>query len=162
MSIVSFFDQFPEFCGVKIEVRGQDGYFDATQMGEAMKAFDGKDRRFNNWTRTASAQRLLNRLSERSGIPVAHDQDLGTQKRAPNQKPLIDWIPGRGNRVWIHPYVAMSYAMTVPEFQADVNIWIVDLMRFGTVNPHILQWTIEEYQRGLEFNRDDIHELYGR
>lgn len=77
------------------------------------------------------------------------------------QKPLIDYVPGDKSRVWIHPYVAMSYAMSLPEFQAMVNIWIVDLMRLGTVNPHILQWTAEEYQRGIEFNRDDIREMWG-
>jgi len=161
MSIVSFFDQFPEFEGVKVEIRGEDGYLDATQMGKAMEAFDGKKRRFNNWTRTDFVKRLLARLSERSGLPISSD-GLDTQKRVPNQKPLIDWIPGKGNRVWIHPYVAMSYAMSVPEFQAEVNIWIVDLMRLGTVNPHILQWTKEEYQKGLAYNRDDINEMYGR
>lgn len=159
MSIVSFFDQFPEFEGTKIEIRGSDGYFDATQMGKAMEAFDGKKRRFNNWTRTDFAVKLLARISERSGIPITHE-NLGTQKRVPNQKPLIDWISGRGNRIWIHPYVAMSYAMSLPEFQAEVNIWIVDLMRLGTVNPHVLKWTVEEYRRGLEFNRDDIKEMY--
>lgn len=159
MSIVSYFDQFPEFEGTKIEIRGVDGYIDATQMGKAMEAFDGKKREFNKWFKNQSTQRLLARLSERSEIPVTHD-NLGGIKMRPNQKPLIDWIPGRGNRIWLHPYVAMSYAMSLPEFQAEVNIWIVDLMRLGTVNPHVLKWTVEEYRRGLEFNRDDIKEMY--
>lgn len=166
MPIVSFFDQFPEFCGVKIQVRGDDGYFDATQMGDAMEAFDGKKRRFNNWTRSDSTTRLLNRLSEKTRIPVTHEslgaQNLDTQNRASKQKPLIDWVPGRGNRVWVHPYVAMAYAMSLPEFQADVVIWLANLNRMGTVNPHVLTWTIEEYQRGLEFNRDDVRDMYGR
>lgn len=161
MPIVSFFDQFPEFCGVKIQVRGDDGYFDATQMGDAMEAFDGKRRAFKSWTRNQGTQRLLNRLSEKTGIPVAHE-NLGEQNRSPKQKPLIDWVPGRGNRVWVHPYVAMAYAMSLPEFQADVVIWLANLNRMGTVNPHVLTWTIEEYQRGLEFNRDDVRDMYGR
>jgi hypothetical protein len=159
MSIVSYFNQFPEFEGVKIEIRGEDGYVDATQMGRAMKAFDGKAREFNKWFKNKNTQRLLTRLSERSELPITHET-LGSRILRPNQKPLIDWISGRGNRIWLHPYVAMSYAMSVPEFQAEVNIWIVDLMRVGTVNPHIMRWTIEEYQRGLEFNRDDIREMY--
>ena len=159
MSILSYFDQFPEFEGTKIEIRGDDGYFDATQMGKAMEAFDGKKRKFSNWTRSDFAVKLMSRISERSGIPISYE-DLGAQKRAPNQKPLIDWVSGRGNRIWLHPYVAMSYAMSLPEFQAEVNIWIVDLMRLGTVNPHVLKWTVEEYRRGLEFNRDDIRDMY--
>ena len=56
--------------------------------------------------------------------------------------------------------MALSYAMSVPEFQAEVNIWIVDLMTLGTVNPHVLQWTKEEYFRGMGYNRDDINDMY--
>jgi len=56
----------------------------------------------------------------------------------------------------------MAYAMSLPEFQADMVIWLTNLNRMGTVNPHILTWTIEEYQRGLEFNREDIRDIYGR
>ena len=77
------------------------------------------------------------------------------------QKYLIDRGENGDSDIWLHPYVAMSYAMAVPKFQAMVNIWIVDLLTLGTVNPHILQWTKEEYQRGIEFNRDDISDMYG-
>jgi len=160
-SIVSYLDQFPEFEGVVVEIRGTDGYFDATSMRNAMKAFDGKTRRFNDWTRTNFAKRLLQRLSDRSEMPVSYGESLGTQILAPNQKPLIDYVRGRGSRVWLHPYVAMSYAMSVPEFQAEVNIWIVDLMVLGTVNPHIMQWTKDQYLQGLQYNRDDITDTYG-
>lgn len=160
MSIISFFDQFPEFEGVTLEIRSVDGYFDAAKMAAAMKAFDGKEHRFNNWTRNDKTKRLLERLSLRSGIPITRET-CGYSKMSSSQKPLIDYIRGDKSRVWLHPYVAMSYAMSVPEFQAEVNIWIVDLMTLGTVNPHILKWTKEEYLRGIEFNRDDIRDMYG-
>lgn len=104
-SIVSFFDQFPEFAGVKITVRGDDGYFDATEMGRAMTAFDGKKRRFSNWTRSNFAQRLLSSISAQSGIPV----DWASSP-SQDQTPLIDYVGGTGSRVWIHPYVAEQYA----------------------------------------------------
>jgi hypothetical protein len=160
MAIVSFFDQFPEFEGVRIEVRGQDGYLDASQMSKAMEAFDGKKRRFNNWTRTDFTKRLLNRLSARTNIPITWE-DSRCSDLSSSQKPLIDYVRGNKSRIWLHPYVAMSYSMSVPEFQAEVNIWIVDLMTLGTVNPHILKWTQDEYLRGVEFNRDDITDMYG-
>jgi len=51
--------------------------------------------------------------------------------------------------------------MSNPEFQADINVWIYEMMTLGTVNPHVLRWTQEEYQRGLQFNRDDISDMYG-
>ena len=73
---------------------------------------------------------------------------------------LIDYVPGRGQKTWLHPYVAVAFAMSVPEFQAEVSIWMVDLMRTGTINPHVLQWSQEEYLRGVQFNRDDIAEMY--
>lgn len=66
MAIVSFFDQFPSFEGSKIQIRGEDGYFDSTSMSQAMQAFDGKRHRFSDWSKTDSAKRLIARLSERS------------------------------------------------------------------------------------------------
>lgn len=159
MTIVSFFDQFPEFEGVQLEIRNADGYFDAAKMSEAMRNFDGKRHRLSDWTKTVTTRRLLERLSLKSGIPISWD--LAPTQSGGKQKPLIDYTPGRGARSWLHPYVAMSFAMSVPEFQAEVNIWIIDLMTLGTVNPHILKWTQEEYQRGVEFNRDDIDDMYG-
>jgi hypothetical protein len=52
--------------------------------------------------------------------------------------------------------------MSVPEFQAEVNIWIVDMLTMRTVNPHVLQWSPAEYLRGMEMVRDDIEEIYGK
>lgn len=154
-AIVSFFDQFPEYNGRKIEIRGTDGYFCASDMSSIL------EKTFSDWRRTQFAQRLLNRLSVRLGLPIDR-QNLGTQIVVSNQIPLVDYIPGRGQKIWIHPALAMSYAMSNPEFQADINVWIYELMTIGTVNPHVLKWTQEEYQRGLEFNRDDISEMYGQ
>ena len=150
-AMVSFFDNFPEYNGRKIEIRSKDGYFSAKDMSAAM----GK--RFDNWSRTQFAKDLLDELSVQSGLPI-DSSDLRSQ----SQTPLVDYIRGGQSGVYLHPYVAMSYAMSDARFQARVNIWIVNLMTLGTVNPHILQWTREEYQRGLEFNRDDISEMYGR
>ncbi len=113
------------------------------------------EKRFTDWRKTNFAKRLLARIQTRSMIPLTWE-DSPTKKI----KPLIDYKGGRGERIWIHPYIAMGYAMSVPEFQAEVNMWFVDLTTLGTINPHFLQWTKEEYQRGLEFNQDDINDLY--
>jgi len=74
---------------------------------------------------------------------------------------LIDYDRSTGGNVWIHPYLVTAYTLQDPILYARVSIWLTDLMRLGTINPHVLQWTIEEYHRGLEFNRDDVRELYG-
>jgi hypothetical protein len=152
--IVSFFDQFPEYNGHRIEIRGKDGYFCASDMSLIL------EKTFTDWRRTKFATRLINRLSERLNIPIDR-QNLGTHKLVPNLIPLIDYVPGRGQKVWVHPALAMSYAMSNPEFQADINVWIWEMMNFGTVNPHVLKWTQEEIERGIQFNQDDIKELYG-
>lgn len=85
-AMVSFFDHSPEFAGQPINIRGIDGYFSGADMSRAMEAFDGKERRFNNWTRTKFASRLLARLSERSGLPIDYS-DLSSQTQTPLSDP---------------------------------------------------------------------------
>jgi KilA-N domain len=150
-AMVSFFDNFPEYEGRKIEIRGKDGYFCATDMSEVL------EKRFTDWRKTDFSKRLLGRLSDRLGIPITWEDSPSKA-----QTPLIDYVSGRGQKIWVHPALAMSYAMSNPEFQADINVWIYELMTIGTVNPHVLRWTADLYQRGVEFNRDDIREMYTR
>lgn len=149
-AIVSFNDHFPEFNGVKIPIRAKDAYFDVTAMNKAL----GK--RFTDWRKTQFSKRLIARIQMRTGIPI--DWEDCTSR---TQTPLIDYVRGDGGRMWVHPYIAMSYAMSDPEFQADINIWVMDLLTLGTVNPHLKQWTKEDFFQGLEYNRDDITEMYG-
>lgn len=149
--MVSFFDQFPEHDGRKIEIRGKDGYFSATDMTACL------NQTFSDWRRTKFATKLIARLAQNLRLPI----DYG-DSRSRSQTPLIDYVRGDGQKMWIHPALAMSYAMSNPEFQADVNVWIYELMTIGTVNPHVLNWTRDEIERGLKFNRDDINEMYNR
>lgn len=152
MSIVSFFDQFPEYNGVKFHFRGSDGYCNVASMNKAM---GGK--RFADWRRSKFAMRVIQELSNQTGIPVDWESQEGGRK---SSTPLIDYDRSQGTGVWIHPYLVTAYALQDPVLYARVSIWLTDLMRLGTINPHIIQWTIEEYNRGLEFNRDDIREMY--
>ena len=151
--MVSFYDQFPEFNGRKIEIRGTDGYFCATDMSQVL------EKTFSNWRRTKFAERLLSRLSTRLNLPIDRESDCANSPSR-NLVPLVDYVRGDGQKMWIHPALAMSYAMSNPEFQADINVWIYELLNFGTINPHVLKWTREEIDRGIEMNRDDIKEMY--
>jgi len=158
MGIVSFFDQFPEYNGVKFHFRGSDGYCKVSCLNEAM---GGK--RFADWYRGKFAKSVISEISRQTGIP---ERTLRKGRRFSTLPGtwtvgLIDEIPGRNGGVWIHPYLVTAYALQDPILYARVSIWLTDLMRLGTINPHVLQWTIEEYHRGLEFNRDDVRELYG-
>ena len=154
--MVSWFDQFPEYNGQKIEIRQKDGYFSATDMSAVL----GK--RLTDWRKTDFAKRLLARLSEKSRIPLEQRFDGTLGETSQSASALIQYDLKGKQKVWLHPYVAMSYAMSNPEFQAEINIWIGDLMTLGTVNPHYLNWTKEEIERGLKFNRDDINSMYSR
>ena len=49
MPIVSFFDQFPEYNGQRISIRGTDGYFSATDMSRVLK------KRLTDWRKTKFA-----------------------------------------------------------------------------------------------------------
>jgi len=151
--MVSFSDQFPEFNGRKIEIRKKDGYFSATDMSQVL------DKTFSDWKRTKFAERLLNRLSDRLNLPIDRESDYANS-RSRSQVPLVDYVRGDGQKMWIHPALAMSYAMSNPELQADINVWIYELLTLGTVNAHVLKWTREELERGIEMNRDDIKEMY--
>lgn len=155
-AMVSFFDQFPEYNGRSIEIRKKDGYFSATDMSAVLQ------KRLTDWRKTEFAKRLLTRLSEKSRMPIEQKFEGVMGESGQSASALIQYDLGGDRKVWLHPYVAMSYAMSNPEFQAEVNIWIVDLMTLGTVNPHYLSWTKEEIERGQKFNRDDVSDLYYR
>lgn len=152
-AIVSFFDQFPEYNGRKIEIRGKDGYVCAGDISKAI------NKRFSNWKRTGFAQEVLEELSLQTGIPIDREGVLNTEH--PLKTPLIDYVRESGGKIFVHPSVAFAYSMSEARFFARISIWLSDLATLGTVNPHILQWTKEEYQRGLDFNRDDIKDMYG-
>lgn len=154
MAIVSFFDQFPVYNGVKFHFRGSDGYCNVAALNKAMGG-----RRFADWARTKFAKEVIEEISNLSGIPINWESQGGGGGSA---TPLIDYDRSSGGGVWIHPYLVSAYALQDPKLYARVSIWMGELMSLGTINAHVLQWTYSEYMRGLEYNRDDIDDLYGR
>lgn len=148
--IVSYFDQFPEWNGIRFEFRGDDGYANVTTLNAAL------NRRFTDWRRTKFAQELLDELSIGYGIPIDWE-DSPSQ----TQKPLVDYSRGGSQAMYVHPAVALSYCMSNPRLQARINMWIINMLTLGTPTPHYKDWSALEYLRGLDFNRDDIREMYG-
>ena len=151
--IVSYFDQFPEWNGIQFEFRGSDGYVNVTSLNKAL----GK--RFSNWRRTKFAQELLDELSIIYNLPIDWEGDCSDLSS--RSKPLIDYIRGNEGIMHIHPAVALSYCMSKPRLQARVNAWIINMLTTGTATPHYKDWSTLEYLRGIEFNRDDIRDMYG-
>ena len=112
----------------------------------------------------------------------------GAQICAPPQKPLIDYIPGDNavkgladlpshlryglqeshgasllgyGGTFAHPDIAIAFAQWCsPAFRLWVSRQIRHLMTYGEVNLHYREWSKEEIERGIEFSRDDIREMY--
>lgn len=158
-AMVSFFDQFPEYNGQSIEIRGKDGYVSVRDISKAI----GK--RFNNWTRTQFAKDVLEELSRLTRLPVANsDTELVVKSDysflSSRSNALIDYVRGDAGSIFVHPSVAFAYSMSDAKFFARISLWLSQMQEFGTVNPHVRDWTKEEFERGLKFNRDDLEELY--
>ena len=156
--MVSFFDNFPEYNGQKIEIRGKDGYVSVRDISKAI----GK--RFNDWTRTKFAKEVLDELSLQTKLPIARENNEKSDyahMRSRSQAPLIDYVRGNEESIFVHPSVAFAYSMSNARFFARISLWLTQLHETGTVNPHVQQWTKDEYERGLKFNRDDITDMYG-
>ena len=77
-------------------------------------------------------------------------------------KALIDYVRGDESSVFVHPSVAFAYSMSNAKFFARISLWLSQMQETGTVNPHVKDWTQEEFQRGLKFNREDINDMYSR
>ena len=159
--MLSWFDQFPEYNGQKIEIRGKDGYVSVRDISKAI------NKRFNNWTRTRFAKEVLEELSLLTRLPIANSEMELTSKSDYSQmssrsKALIDYVRGDESSVFVHPSVAFAYSMSDAKFFARISLWLSQMQETGTVNPHVKDWTQEEFQRGLKFNRDDINDMYSR
>lgn len=149
--IVSYFDQFPEWNGIRFEFRGEDGYVNVTTLNQAL------NKRFTDWRKTKFAQELLDELSQGYSMPIDWEDSPSR-----SEKPLVDYVRGDEQKMYVHPAVALSYCMSNPRLQARINMWILNMLTLGTPTPHHKDWTTLEYLRGMEFNRDDICDLYGR
>lgn len=152
-NIVSFFDQFPEYEGRSVEIRGSDGYVSVTDLNGIL----GK--RFTDWRKTAYSKDLLDELSKIYRIPI----DLGESSQI-NSKALVhrEFRGGReGNKIYVHPAVAIAYCSSNGRFMARVSAWVANMAMNGAATIHVQDWTAMEYLRGVEFSRDDIREMYG-
>ena len=103
--MVSFFDNFPEYNGQKIEIRGKDGYVSVRDISKAI------NKRFNDWTRTKFAKEVLDELSFQTKLPIAHENDEQSDyahMRSRSQTPLIDYVRGNEESIFVHPSVAFA------------------------------------------------------
>jgi hypothetical protein len=72
---------------------------------------------------------------------------------------------GTGERLegtWAHPDLAIEFARWCsPAFGLWCNRQIRHLLTHGEVNLHHAEWTPQQHSKGIQYNRDDIEDMYG-
>ncbi|MTJ14658.1 KilA-N domain-containing protein [Anabaena sp. UHCC 0187] len=117
-----------------VSQRKTDGYISATKLTKAYEIQTQKKRNPNDWFEKDRTHQFLNLLQNKTGIEI---YDL-VQKRE----------EGRNKEIWIHPKLAVSFAMWLsPEFEMMVSEWVEQWLLIGqtptTSEPAILH----PYQR---------------
>jgi hypothetical protein len=113
-------------------------------LGDIAKPF-GK--RIDNWMRLEQTTSLLREFS---------------QEPSYNGIPPIKTKEGRGGGTFAHPDIAIQFAQWCsPGFALWVSRQIRHLLEYGEVNLHHTEWTREQHVNGIQYNRDDIEEMYG-
>lgn len=109
------------FNGQNIRVRKGDNYLNANDM---LGAFGKKRNYFGEWCKYKAASAYISVVSRTSGIPEHELIDV-IQKGTSNE--------GRGT--WIHPDVAIRFAMDINEdFGYQVVLWVRELLSRGEVH----------------------------
>jgi hypothetical protein len=117
--------------GQAVEQRQQDGYVNATQLCKAHRQKTGERKDPSEWFSNKSAQSALAKLSEITGIPVIN---------------LIQQKTGRYGGTWIHPRLAVRFAMWLSEdFSLQVEDWVHEWLASG-YNPIQLEADADRVQ----------------
>lgn len=103
-------------------------------------------KRVDNWMRLKSTTSLLREFEQDSSY---------------NGNPPVFSKEGRTGGTWAHPDIAIQFAQWCsPGFALWVSRQIRHLLTYGEVNIHYREWSDEQYQRGVDLNREDVKELY--
>lgn len=100
-----------------VEQRQLDGYVNATQLSKAHREKTGERKDPSNWLETQSAKGAIAKLSAITGIPVIK---------------IVEQKTGRYGGTWIHPRLAVRFAMWLSEdFSLQVEDWVHEWMSSG-------------------------------
>jgi hypothetical protein len=120
--------------GLVVNQRKADGYISATKLTKAYEKQTGKYRNPNLWFEKDRTNEFLERLSDRTGIEV---YEL-VQKKG----------EGKNREIWIHPKLAVSFAMWLsPEFEVMVSEWVEQWLFAGKAPTTQEPVTLHPYQR---------------
>ncbi|HEY9873599.1 MAG TPA: KilA-N domain-containing protein [Candidatus Obscuribacterales bacterium] len=114
-------------------------------------------KRVDNWMRLKSTKELFKAFKQDpsyNGAEPFYDRNLRSEVTG-------KFVSGGG--AFAHPDIAIQFAQWCsPGFALWVSRQIRHLLTYGEVNIHYREWSEEQYHRGVEFNRQDIKELYGK
>ncbi|NER03100.1 MAG: KilA-N domain-containing protein [Okeania sp. SIO3C4] len=97
-----------------------DGYINATKLARAYKNQTGKYKNPNSWFEKDRTNEYIELLSDKTRLEV---YDL-VQKKG----------EGKNQEVWIHPKLAVSFAMWLsPEFEMMVSEWVEQWLFTGKI-----------------------------
>lgn len=134
-----------------IEFFRSDAY---VNLNDIAKPF-GK--RVDNWMRLKSTRELLDAFEKDPSYnsnPAVLNRDLRSEATG-------KFVKGGG--LFAHPDIAIQFAQWCsPGFALWVSRQIRHLLTYGEVNIHYTEWSEEQRLTGLERNRDDIKEMYGK
>lgn len=103
--------------GSTVDQRQADGYVNATQLCKAHREKTGERKDPSDWLKTQTAQSALGKLSTITNIPVIK---------------LVEQRTGRYGGTWIHPRLAVRFAMWLnDDFSLQVEDWVHEWMSSG-------------------------------
>lgn len=121
-------------------------------LNDVAKSF-GK--RVDNWMRLKSTKELFEAFRQDPSYNSAepfYSRDLRSEVTG-------KFTPGGG--LFAHPDIAIQFAQWCnPGFALWVSRQIRHLITYGEVNIHYQEWSDKQYRRGVEFNREDVKELF--
>ena len=116
-----------------VEQRQNDGYINATKLTKAYERKTGTRKNAAKWFENDRTIQYIELLSDKTGLEV---YDLVQKKGS-----------GRNQETWIHPKLAISFAMWLsPEFEMIVSEWVEKWLTTG-LTPVYETVQLHPYQR---------------
>jgi hypothetical protein len=116
-----------------VEQRQNDGYINATKLTKAYERKTGTRKNATKWFENDRTIQYIELLSDKTGLEV---YDLVQKKGS-----------GRNQETWIHPKLAISFAMWLsPEFEMIVAEWVEKWLTTG-LTPVYETVQLHPYQR---------------
>jgi len=116
-------------------------------------------KRLDNWMRLKGTQELFQAFRDDpsyGGAPPVITSTGGFQGLPSHMRGVVD------GGTFAHPDIAILFAgWCDPGFALWTARQIRHLLAYGEVNLYHREWTPEQFQEGVELNRDDIKDLYG-